>query len=122
MRLWFKLIRPKIEVTRSLPLRKILGKWSLPISKQVCLKDETTFYFLNLKGSLANHGWDDPKVNKLWRYNQHYFNDLNAIDSKKRKSWHVKLLKLWIKENAPTTGSGWEPYLTDCKLDKMAIF
>ena len=42
------------------------------------------FRFLNETRSLSQHGWDDPAVPKLWRYNLHYFDDLNAEDAEQR--------------------------------------
>ena len=109
-RIWFKLIKPRPNKTFKIFLREISGKWVAPISKHKSLLKETTFYFLNQSGSLTNHGWDDPRMDKLWRYNQHYFDDLTAENAEERRTWHVKLLKSWIKENIPFRGSGWEPY------------
>jgi len=49
-------------------------------------------------------------MEKLWRYNQHYFNDLNASAASERHEWHLFLLKNWIEQNPPALGVGWEPY------------
>ena len=43
-------------------------------------------------------GWDSPTREKLWRYNQHYFDDLNAHNAEERKSWHSDLIEKWIVE------------------------
>ena len=59
------------------------------------------FKFLNEKGNLNELGWDSPNREKLWRYNQHYFDDLNAQNGNERKSWHSDLIEKWIVENAP---------------------
>ena len=50
---------------------------------------------------LSEVGWNghDNIVAKLWRFNQHYFDDLNAIKSSERKMWHDQLLERWINEN-----------------------
>lgn len=61
-------------------------------------------------------GWDGPEREKLWRYNQHYFDDLNAVDAGERSHWHHALIQRWIKENPPGTGSGWEPYPTSQRI------
>ena len=74
------------------------------------------FIFLNEKGNLDKVGWDGPSREKLWRYNQHYFDDLNAQDGKERKSWHFDLIKKWIVENAPFVGTGWESYPTSLRI------
>lgn len=39
------------------------------------------FHFLGESRCLSASGWDDPAASKLWRYNQHYFDDLNARDA-----------------------------------------
>ena len=40
----------------------------------------------------------DGKIrwSKLWRYDQHYFDDLNANDVANRKDWHQSLIDRWI--------------------------
>jgi uncharacterized heparinase superfamily protein len=69
------------------------------------------FKFLNLEHSLpAQGGWNDAKLDKLWLYNLHYFDDLNARDADQRGSWHRDLLERWLLENPPADGNGWEPY------------
>ena len=35
---------------------------------------------------------------------------LNAMESPGRAEWHQALIADWITENAPGTGTGWEPY------------
>jgi len=67
-------------------------------------------------GSLEKLGWDDPGTEKLWRYNQHYFDDLNAENSNQRVSWHQALLINWVTHNLPGQGTGWEPYPTSLRI------
>jgi uncharacterized heparinase superfamily protein len=74
------------------------------------------FLALNMKGDLAHDGWDNPERPKLWRYNQHYFDDLNASGASSRREWHQVLLSRWIAENPPGVGSGWEPYPTSLRI------
>ncbi|WP_421852652.1 heparinase II/III family protein [Oricola sp.] len=74
------------------------------------------FRFLNEDGALAAHGWDDPAKAKLWRYNQHYFDDLNADNADARTKWHVALIEGWIADNSPGSGTGWEPYPTSLRI------
>lgn len=76
----------------------------------------TRFRFLGEEADLAGHGWDDPELTKLWRYNQHYFDDLNAHDAAGRSEWHAALIARWIPENPPPRGSGWEPYPTSLRI------
>ncbi len=74
------------------------------------------FRFLNEIHDLSDAGWDDPKLAKLWRYNLHYFDDLNAYDANARTEWHRALLLRWVRDNPPTFGSGWEPYPTSLRI------
>ncbi|MEO1746982.1 MAG: heparinase II/III family protein, partial [Pseudomonadota bacterium] len=74
------------------------------------------FHFLNEVGSLDADGWDGEHKTKLWRYNLHYFDDLNAEEAVTRRTWHDALIARWIAENPPATGSGWEPYPTSLRI------
>ncbi|MBW7470441.1 heparinase II/III family protein [Marinobacter sp. F4218] len=74
------------------------------------------FLFLNEEGALASLGWDCEQRSKLWRYNQHYFDDLNAEQADSRVDWHRSLMQRWVAENPPGQGSGWEPYPTSLRI------
>lgn len=67
------------------------------------------FLFLNEEGGL-DQGWNPPDRPRLWVYNLHYFDDLNARGARKRHEWHRSLVKRWIRENPSGNGTGWEPY------------
>lgn len=69
-----------------------------------------SWLFLNEAGHLSEIGWDGPQREKLWRYNQHYFDDLNALDVTDRIQWHKTLVGDWVAHNPPGKGNGWEPY------------
>jgi uncharacterized heparinase superfamily protein len=84
---------------------------------------EPSFYgdqkvkFLNryafIKGSEI---WNDSHFDKLWLYNLHYFDDLNAKNCLSRKVEQLTLVKKWIVENSPVEGNGWEPYPLSLRL------
>jgi uncharacterized heparinase superfamily protein len=74
-----------------------------------------SFVFLNEEGTLAK-GWDAPAQSKLWRYNLHYFDDLNSDTAAEKQDWHRALITRWIAENPPGVGSGWEPYPTSLRV------
>jgi uncharacterized heparinase superfamily protein len=71
---------------------------------------------LNETGKLSEIGWQDGSRSKLWRYNQHYFDDLNANGVLERKSHHKLLIDRWIIENPIGIGHGWEPYPTSLRI------
>lgn len=77
---------------------------------------DRSFKFLNERKQLKSIGWDDPKCKKLWRYNQHYFDDLNAADASERYHFHMDLMLDWIVNNRPGKGTGWEPYPTSLRI------
>ncbi|MBX9758773.1 MAG: heparinase II/III family protein [Beijerinckiaceae bacterium] len=74
------------------------------------------FIFLNDAGDLAECGWDNPARGKLWRYNLHYFDDMNARNAETRSSWHAALIDDWIARNPTAQGTGWEPYPTSLRI------
>ena len=74
------------------------------------------FRFLGVEGDLKEIGWDGPEREKLWRYNQHYFDDLNAAGADARVEWHAKLLASWLQSTTPGQGNGWEPYPTSLRI------
>ena len=76
-----------------------------------------SFKFLNVKHELKSlNDWNNPAWDKLWLYNLHYFDDLNADDAALRKDWHYALLDRWTDENPPPIGNGWEPYPTSLRI------
>jgi uncharacterized heparinase superfamily protein len=86
------------------------GQWVTPMLRRQSLNDGDEFCFLNRTGRLSKLGWDCLAIDKLWRYNQHYFDDLNAVNGTARTDWHQALIKRWISENEAGQGTGWEPY------------
>ena len=69
------------------------------------------FEFLNVKG--RPNGWNDPRFEKLWLYNLHYFDYL--VNGKVKaegegEQWKIDLVLRWIRENPKGWGNGWEPY------------
>ncbi len=115
-RLGFRLARPNVDVRPAPPLRAASGLWVLPARRRPSLTGPGVFSFLNERGALPECGWDDPQREKLWRYNQHYFDDLNAIDAEARREWHARLLDDWLAHNPPGVGTGWEPYPTSLRI------
>lgn len=92
----------------------------LPARRCASLLDAEEFFFLNQAGSLFDLGWDgdgsSDSVSKLWRYNQHYFDDLNAVDAVERSDWHQDLLLRWVAESPPGVGVAWDPYPTSLRI------
>lgn len=115
-RLWFKLSRPRPDLRPAPSLRLPTGHWVACAARVQSLTNADTFFFLNQAGSLAVLGWDAPAIEKLWRYNQHYFDDLNAEGAAQRSDWHLALMHNWLEHNPPGQGTGWEPYPTSLRI------
>ena len=90
-------------------MRQPLAKPVLWVTRPSCMIGPESFRFLNQDGDLSR-GWDSPDYSRLWRYNLHYFDDLNAEAWVERRAWHEALLARWVAENPPGMTSGWEPY------------
>lgn len=115
-RAWFRLARPRPNLSPPPPLCTPDGAWQRPAQREPSQVGPDTFLFLKASGSLSEVGWDGPEREKLWRYNQHYFDDLNARDCEARADWHRALLVDWVDRNPPGTGNGWEPYPTSLRI------
>lgn len=116
IRLWRRVHRPNIPATAP-PLRRGLsGHWVSPARRRASVTASHCFCYLNELGDLRVDGWDNPRRDKLWRYNQHYFDDLNAAAAFERTEWHRALLTDWLAHNYPAQGTGWEPYPTSLRI------
>jgi uncharacterized heparinase superfamily protein len=121
-RAWFRLTWPKPDFASAPPKRAVPGYWVQPAARTASVTGPNSFIFLGEAGSLGANGWDDPAKAKLWRYNQHYFDDLNAEGSETRRNWHRGLIARWIAENPPGVGTGWEPYPVSLRIVNWVKF
>lgn len=115
-RLWYKIAQPRLDLSPQPSLRSGTGHWVVNARRRQSLEDCDKFNFLNQTGRLSKIGWDGPEREKLWRYNQHYFDDLNAENSDVRSDWHEALIKSWLFETRQGQGTGWEPYPMSLRL------
>ena len=78
---------------------------------------ESSFKFLNKEFTLkVSEDWNNNNHEKLWLYNLHYFDDLNAINCEERFIWHSNLIQNWIENNPVGYGNGWEPYPSSLRI------
>jgi uncharacterized heparinase superfamily protein len=115
-RLTFRYLRPTPDLTAAPALAAPHGPWAKPAARAASLLGPTLFDVFGVPGELAEIGWDGDAREKLWRYNQHYFDDLNARGNAARASWHTALIARWIADNAPGQGTAWEPYPTSLRI------
>lgn len=115
-RVWIKIYKPNISKSSFPESKNFQGLITQPPAKKPSLVGPTEWNLLNELGKLEEIGWQNSLKSKLWRYNQHYFDDLNAVEAKDRLIWHLNLLDRWIVENPPFSGHGWEPYPTSIRI------
>jgi len=75
------------------------------------------FCFLNEEREVAEAAdWNRSDWSRLWVYNLHYFDDLDALGSEARAPWHEALISRWIAENPAPSRAGWEPYCLSLRI------
>ena len=114
-RVLFHLWKPRVDARPAPPLRP-RGNWVRPARREPSLVAPTRLKLLNVERDLDECSWDDVRVDRLWRYNLHYFDDLNARDAEERRPWQRGLLNRWLAENPPGRGTGWEPYPVSLRI------
>lgn len=110
------LIRQPAPDLRPAPaLHRATGKWSEPTRRATSMLGPARFRFLNVEHALVGaDDWNNPRWNKLWLYNLHYFSDLATTTAD--PDWKKSLMARWIGENPPALGVGWEPYPTSLRI------
>jgi hypothetical protein len=89
---------------------------AFPLSP-IKMVSENSFKFLNEVQYISQKDdWNLVTKDKLWLYNLHYFDDLNSFEGELRYSWHKSLIDLWINENPPGFGIGWDAYPTSLRI------
>jgi uncharacterized heparinase superfamily protein len=110
-RVVFNLVKIKPDLREAPKIRNVSGHWEAPISKRISMLSSSKFNFLNAEYEIsAPSDWNFRGLPKLWLYNLHYFDDLNAQGAPHRRYWHINILERWVNENRPGSGSGWESY------------
>lgn len=114
---WYALYRPRPDLGPAPSIWPTAGLWIKPAAGPVGMTAADRCRFLNQERRLVFPGcWNDPACDRLWLYNLHYFDDLNAREAEDRLEWHRNLIHRWIAENPPGSGTGWEPYPTALRI------
>ena len=88
-RVWHKFYRPAVDRTSASTVSRHKGLWVSPISRPFNMEGAFQFRFLNHSHTLPKTGgWEEVSFGKLWLYNLHYFDDLNAENADERTKWH----------------------------------
>ena len=116
-RLWQRLYKPLVNGRPAPRIRECNHSITSWLERSRSMVDEQTFCFLNMTHNVSNtNDWDNAAHLKLWRYNLHYFDDLNAQEADARTLWHQALIARWIAENPAGKGTAWEPYPTSLRI------
>ena len=115
-RLRFRLLHPPMPAQVQSTGQRALDNWCPPARKPQSFMPPARFTFLNNTQDLDEVGWDAPQLEHLWRYNLHYFDDLNAVSAEARRAHHERLMARWILDNPGPRGTGWEPYPTSLRI------
>jgi uncharacterized heparinase superfamily protein len=115
-RVWHRAWRPIPDTSPPPARRRPAGRWIPPLERSPSMLGPRSFRFLNETRELLPGGWDDPSIDLLWRYNLHYFDDLNAADCGQRAAIHRELIAAWIAGNPPGRGTGWAPYPVSLRI------
>jgi len=116
-RIWHKSNLVSVSKTRLPKLRTPdTTRWHFPPSRRQSQFNYSQFTFLNEMYDIQEIGWDNKNISRLWRYNLHYFDDLNADNAIARSGLHAETIKRWIRGNPPFNGTGWEPYPTSLRI------
>ncbi|WP_340645154.1 alginate lyase family protein [Phenylobacterium sp.] len=111
----FRRLKPDLRPAPA--VREIAGPWQLPAWREPTMLGPSEFRFLNEQHELGSAAdWNNPTWPRLWLYNLHYFDDLDARDAEDRGAWHRTLISRWIVENPPPVGPGWEPYCLSLRI------
>lgn len=111
------LLRPGQPVIAE-PSRRVLGgQWCKAPQRCASLDAEgvPTYLGKTAAGPIPS-SWFYADHSRLWQYNLHYFDDLNAHAAGERLAVHQALVQRWIIENPPVDGTGWEPYPTSLRI------
>lgn len=66
--------------------------------------------------------WNGEGESRLWCYNLHYLDDLDARDGSVDVADRRALLDRWISGNPPAKGTGWEPFPLSLRIVNIVKF
>lgn len=114
-RVFYRVRKPRLRVLPEPELRGVLTSWLGASYLQPATQDGQNFRFLGETGDLQD-GWNSLAYSKLWLYNLHYQDDLNASGVDHLDPLGRSLVEAWIAANPPLQGNGWEPYCLSLRI------
>lgn len=114
-RVYYRVREPGLIKVIEPVLRGVLLHWPGAAFMQPATEDGNTFTFLGETAQMDGN-WNHPKFSKLWLYNLHYMDDLNALGADSKREFGRSLIESWIDANPPLQGNGWEPYCLSLRI------
>ena len=91
--------------------RRWTTDWLGPRWRPAARQADGAFRFLGQTARVENPiDWQATQPGRLWRYNLHYLDDLDALEASLSCEARAQLLDQWAAQNPPGQGTGWEPY------------
>ncbi len=118
---YYRVRKPKLRVLPAPVQRQVLSDWPGKAFMPPATEDGRTFTFLGQTARLEND-WNGASFPKLWLYNLHYQDDLNAAGAVLRPELCGEMVDRWIAGNPPLHGNGWEPYCLSLRIVNWVKF
>src|SRR5690554_6803160 len=119
--IYYRVRKPALDLNVNVALRGGLRAWPDISYYEPSTIDGLTYNFLGevaeLQGDLNSCGYS-----KLWLYNLHYQDVLNAKGAIERVGLNSALVEGWIISNPPLAGYGWEPYCLSLRIVNWVKF
>lgn len=121
-RLYYYFFTPRVETQLSSSLRSAGAFWKAPSHCNISTNDGEFFTFFGETAKIDSD-WNVTERSKLWIYNLHYQDCLNAsVDGKVDVELSRRLIDKWISSNPPVLGNGWEPYCISLRVVNWVKF
>ena len=110
-RIYYLFKKPAVSQVEAGSIHAWISDWASPVVFSSCLSNELIFSDLGESGNLQDLSiWNSSEHTKLWLYNLHYFDSLNSHDASINYQLYANYIDLWLFNNKPLHGNGWEPY------------
>lgn len=119
--LFYRLCKPRLPRSPLVMLRKAMSPWPDSSYLEASTTDGVNYTFLGKKVSLCDD-WHPVGCSKLWIYNLHYQDVLNAKGAREQVGLGKKMVDAWIAGNPPLKGDGWEPYCLSLRIVNWVKF
>lgn len=119
--LFYRVRKPKLKRGIRPVLREAISRWPVTSYYESPTVDGVSYRFLGETARLEGD-WNSPSFSKLWLYNLHYQDALNANGAEEQAELNGRLVGGWIAGNPPLTGNGWEPYCLSLRIVNWVKF